>query len=223
MLCCIAQRRLRPGRPGGEDIAMTLASPLDSTLDPSAEKALRLPVGLTSPLWFMIGSAAMMGAAVFWATRWVKPVVADPQIRSLPAPEPEVQAAMEKALSVAEATADLIVETVVESVEALTPDAGLEVVIDPVVGEPVLVATSEAVEAPAVEPLAAADLPADDLTVLTGIGPKLCAALAERGVTRFAQIAAWTEEEIAVLDKEMKLMGRIARDSWVDQAKKLIG
>jgi len=194
---------------------MTLAS----TLDPAAEKALRLPVGLSSPLWFMIGSAAMMGAAVFWATRWVKPGALGQTPASLPAPEPEVQAAMEKAVATAVATAeaatDLVIETIVEATEALTPDAGLEVVIDPVLGEPVVVAASEADEEPAA--------PADDLTVLSGIGPKLSASLAERGVTRFAQIAAWTEDEIAVLDKEMKLMGRIAREGWVEQAGKLAG
>jgi predicted flap endonuclease-1-like 5' DNA nuclease len=62
---------------------------------------------------------------------------------------------------------------------------------------------------------------ADDLTRLTGIGPKLAAALTSRGVTRFAQIAAWTDEEIAVLDREMRLMGRIAREAWVAQALRL--
>lgn len=62
---------------------------------------------------------------------------------------------------------------------------------------------------------------ADDLTRLTGIGPKLAAGLAARGVTRFAQIAAWTDEDIAVLDREMRLMGRIAREAWVAQALRL--
>ena len=60
----------------------------------------------------------------------------------------------------------------------------------------------------------------DDLTRLTGIGPKLAIALAERGVTSFAQIAAWTDAEAAALDAEMKLMGRIARDAWIAQARR---
>ena len=39
----------------------------------------------------------------------------------------------------------------------------------------------------------------------------------------FAQIAAWSEDEIAVLDKELKLMGRVGREAWVAQAKRLAG
>jgi predicted flap endonuclease-1-like 5' DNA nuclease len=60
----------------------------------------------------------------------------------------------------------------------------------------------------------------DDLTRLVGIGPKLAAALAERGVTTFAQIAAWTDQELADLDKALDLKGRAARDAWVAQAKR---
>ena len=60
----------------------------------------------------------------------------------------------------------------------------------------------------------------DDLTRLVGIGPKLQIALAERGLTRFAQIAAWTEEDLASVDKALDLKGRAARDAWVAQAKR---
>ena len=64
---------------------------------------------------------------------------------------------------------------------------------------------------------------ADDLTVLVGIGPKLAAALAERGVTRFAQIAAWTEKDLTEVDKALDLKGRAVRDAWVAQAKRIVG
>jgi predicted flap endonuclease-1-like 5' DNA nuclease len=67
----------------------------------------------------------------------------------------------------------------------------------------------------------AAPATADDLTLLTGIGPKLSAALAERGVTRFAQIAAWTADELADFDAELALKGRASREAWVAQAKRL--
>ena len=53
----------------------------------------------------------------------------------------------------------------------------------------------------------------DDLTVMSGIGPKLCAALAERGVTRFAQIAAWTSKDLAEMDVALSLKGRAVRES----------
>jgi predicted flap endonuclease-1-like 5' DNA nuclease len=60
----------------------------------------------------------------------------------------------------------------------------------------------------------------DDLTRLVGIGPKLAAALAERGVTTFAQIALWSEQELADIDKALDLKGRAVRDAWVAQAKR---
>ena len=65
----------------------------------------------------------------------------------------------------------------------------------------------------------AAEVP-DDLTRLVGIGPKLAAALAERGVTRFAQLAHWTEADLAEVDKALDLKGRAVRDAWVAQAKR---
>jgi predicted flap endonuclease-1-like 5' DNA nuclease len=60
----------------------------------------------------------------------------------------------------------------------------------------------------------------DDLTRLVGIGPKLAVALAERGVTRFDHIAAWTEKDLAEVDKALDLKGRAARDAWIAQAKR---
>ncbi len=62
----------------------------------------------------------------------------------------------------------------------------------------------------------------DDLTRLVGIGPKLAIALAGRGVTSFAQISAWTEPDLAELDKALDLKGRAVRDAWVAQARRLI-
>lgn len=59
----------------------------------------------------------------------------------------------------------------------------------------------------------------DDLTRIKGIGPKIAALLASRGVTRLAQIAAWTEEEIAEMSAALKtLENRIYWDDWVGQA-----
>lgn len=62
----------------------------------------------------------------------------------------------------------------------------------------------------------------DDLTRIKGLGPKLRARLAELGVTRFAQIAAWTEADLAAIDAQLgSFAGRPARDNWVEQAKLL--
>ncbi|MEO8812290.1 MAG: hypothetical protein ABI376_05180 [Caulobacteraceae bacterium] len=79
---------------------------------------------------------------------------------------------------------------------------------------------------PAVEDVVVAMEPApearpDELTRLFGVGPRLADALAARGVTRFAQLAAWTAEEAADFDRELSLKGRPMRDAWVEQARRL--
>lgn len=67
---------------------------------------------------------------------------------------------------------------------------------------------------------AAIDKPAapDDLKMISGIGPKLEQVLNARGIWTFAQIAAWTDREIAWVDDTLALRGRIGRDDWLGQA-----
>jgi predicted flap endonuclease-1-like 5' DNA nuclease len=77
---------------------------------------------------------------------------------------------------------------------------------------------SEPEAAPAPAPMAAGD----DLTRIKGLGPKIAALLGEFGVTRFAQIAAWTPENVEQIDAKLgRFTGRIVRDEWVEQAKLL--
>ena len=64
---------------------------------------------------------------------------------------------------------------------------------------------------------------ADDLKKLSGVGPALEKKLNEAGVTTFAQIAAWTEEDVAAMDEKLSFKGRIEREGWIDQAKELAG
>ncbi|MWV28585.1 helix-hairpin-helix domain-containing protein [Aurantiacibacter rhizosphaerae] len=60
---------------------------------------------------------------------------------------------------------------------------------------------------------------ADDLRRIKGVGPKLVTILHEHGVTSFAQIAAWTEQDIDSIDAQLgRFQGRIRRDNWVEQA-----
>ena len=68
-----------------------------------------------------------------------------------------------------------------------------------------------------------ADAPAggDDLKQLSGVGPALEKKLHEAGVTTFAQIAAWTDEDVAAMDEKLSFKGRIEREGWIDQAKEL--
>ncbi len=62
---------------------------------------------------------------------------------------------------------------------------------------------------------------ADDLKKLSGVGPVLEKKLLEAGVTSFAQIAAWSPAEIEEFDEKLSFKGRIEREGWVEQAKKL--
>jgi predicted flap endonuclease-1-like 5' DNA nuclease len=62
----------------------------------------------------------------------------------------------------------------------------------------------------------------DRLTLLKGLGPKAASRLGELGVTRFDQIAAWDDNDVAAIDAQMgAFKGRIIRDRWVQQARLL--
>ncbi|WP_148043608.1 hypothetical protein [Paracoccus methylarcula] len=60
----------------------------------------------------------------------------------------------------------------------------------------------------------------DDLKRIKGIGPKLEKKLRKQGVTRFAQIAEWGEDEMDHFAGVIGRMGsRIRGDDWVGQAR----
>ena len=64
--------------------------------------------------------------------------------------------------------------------------------------------------------------PPDPLTTLKGLGPKAASQLNALGVTRFDQIAAWTDADAAQIDAEMGFFrGRMYRDKWIEQAQHL--
>ena len=88
---------------------------------------------------------------------------------------------------------------------------------DVTAAEPVAPAAEPAPE-PAAAPAPAASA-ADNLQLLKGVGPKMVGLLGGLGVTRFEQIAAWTDADIARIDPQLgAFQGRIARDNIVDQA-----
>jgi len=219
-----------------------------SFLPDTAEKtespaAPHLAIGMASPLWLMFGGAAAAGATYWWWTnRWreavnlealmalapepVAPPVAAVAVLDAP-PEPILQALTEPVVEavtlVAETTetvldatqeiAEAAAEPLVETVVAANEDVA-EAVVEPVVAaEPVV---AEAVEAAP----AAVEAALDDLTKLVGVGPKLAASLADLGVTKFSQIAAWTPDELASFDQLLNLKGRAEREAWIDQAKR---
>ncbi|WP_339745364.1 hypothetical protein [uncultured Maricaulis sp.] len=97
--------------------------------------------------------------------------------------------------------------------------------VQPVAAKPVAKAKAKPAEAkPVVAPKSPAPVDAvveDDLTAIKGLGPKAATSLKQAGVTRISQIAAWGETEIASWDDRINGRGRIVRDDWVGQARKL--
>jgi large subunit ribosomal protein L21 len=61
----------------------------------------------------------------------------------------------------------------------------------------------------------------DDLKKISGVGPAIEKKLLALGVTKYAQIAAFTADEIAQVDEVLNFKGRIERDDWLTQAKTL--
>ncbi|HEY3799743.1 MAG TPA: hypothetical protein VGL58_15440 [Caulobacteraceae bacterium] len=212
-----------------------------------AEKAMAWPVGMASPLWAVFGAAASGGVAYWWMTQWTRtavnieafapfkpPMTLLKRIEILAEPEPlKLEPVIELAADVAAAAAEAVAEPAVALVETLVeiaPELALEAAPEPAPPAPAPVLETAPVAAPKAEPKAKAakppkvkapPAPPDDLTVMTGIGPKLSEALAARGVTRFAQIAKWTEADLKDVDTALSLRGRAVREAWVAQAKRL--
>lgn len=63
----------------------------------------------------------------------------------------------------------------------------------------------------------------DDLKKISGVGPVLEGKLHELGITKYAQVAAFTAEQIVQVDDRLSFKGRIERDNWIAQAKELAG
>jgi len=62
---------------------------------------------------------------------------------------------------------------------------------------------------------------ADDLKKISGVGPVLEKKLNALGITTYAQVAAFTKAEIDQVDEVLSFKGRIEREDWLSQAKKL--
>ncbi len=61
----------------------------------------------------------------------------------------------------------------------------------------------------------------DDLKKISGVGPKLEKTLHGLGIYKFGQVAKWKKAEREWVDGYLNFKGRINRDNWVGQAKKL--
>jgi predicted flap endonuclease-1-like 5' DNA nuclease len=109
--------------------------------------------------------------------------------------------------------------------------------------QPATQPSKEPAQKPAREPAAAAEPPpaplvalprigfldqpeggkADNLKLIRGIGPRLEKVLNAMGVYHFAQIAGWTDEDLAVVDSRLgDFAGRAVRDKWIEQSRKML-
>lgn len=133
-----------------------------------------------------------------------------------------------------------------------SPAAGIGIVVALLVGAilglpwgaraavPVAPASGAAEAAPAAAPAAFVSMPAeahagperlsaprdgkaDDLKEIEGIGPAMEKLVNELGFFHFAQIASWSEDDVAWVDANLKgFKGRVTRDKWVAQAKIIV-
>ncbi len=62
----------------------------------------------------------------------------------------------------------------------------------------------------------------DDISLISGVGPVLKEKLTEAGYGTLASISKLKKADIAKLDEELSLGGRIDREEWVAQAKELL-
>lgn len=69
---------------------------------------------------------------------------------------------------------------------------------------------------------AAEALDASNLSLISGVGSTIEKKLRAAGITSWNDIAAWSDEDVAKWDEELKLRGRATREEWVVQAKELL-
>ena len=63
---------------------------------------------------------------------------------------------------------------------------------------------------------------ADDLKLISGIGPKLEQKLNSIGIWHYEQIAAWSQGNVDWVNAAISFRGRIEREKWIPQAMQLL-
>lgn len=61
----------------------------------------------------------------------------------------------------------------------------------------------------------------DDLQLVTGIGTNLEQKLNEMGISWFSQIAAWSDDDVVAISRQLDIHGRIELEDWIGQARRL--
>jgi large subunit ribosomal protein L19 len=63
---------------------------------------------------------------------------------------------------------------------------------------------------------------ADDLTKIKGVSADLAGRLGTIGVSKYEQIANFSDDDIANVDEALSLQGRLEKEDWVGQAQRLV-
>lgn len=110
---------------------------------------------------------------------------------------------------------DLIARAALDGIERGQGSAGVDVGAQAdAPGEDLPAAAFQGIEGPRGE--------ADDLKRIDGISVKIEQKLNDAGVFHFWQIADLDADNLAALDRQLKLNGQISEQNWVAQAKKLV-
>ena len=104
---------------------------------------------------------------------------------------------------------------------AASPDAGDDAVETAAVEERVVETAAPSGPTGTLKFLSEPEGDKDDLTQISGVGPVLEGKLHEMGIFHFHQIAAFTQEDVDNVNREMDFPGRIERDEWISQAEEL--
>ena len=59
---------------------------------------------------------------------------------------------------------------------------------------------------------------ADDLKLISGVGPVLEGRLNALGITTWSQVANFSADDIAKVEQTLNFKGRVTRDDWLNQA-----
>jgi small subunit ribosomal protein S2 len=119
---------------------------------------------------------------------------------------------------------DLVARAALDGISRAHGDMGIDVgeAAEPLPEELPAEAAAAEPAGDAFELLAAPRGAPDDLTNLAGVGPQLEKKLNEGGIWHYWQLAAMTPADVAKVDADLKLNGRIERDNWVELARTLV-
>lgn len=141
-----------------------------------------------------------------------------------PAPAPAKVKAEKPVAPKVKARAAAPAKTVAAKAEKPKPAPKAKAVAKPAAAPKVKAKPEPKVEvaAPAPKPKKAGGK-ADDLKRIDGIGPKVEQVLKGRGISRFQDLAEMDQTALVALDTELGLDGRVLRDDWAGQARRLAG